>query len=832
MKLRRYINQRLLNKDARFSQNSEYIFAFQYATEIQQLQGAMNMALKWQTTEGQRVNAGDLRSFEKVNQMIWKDIAYKFMKQIHGTPAYWQQQLMDTLAMLRTFGTPTWFLSLSPAEFLWAEMTQAVGKKMFINWTEEDVMRMDWQTKAAHFRNNPLPVDQMFHNRLESFFSDFLLSDAHPLGDISEHVEKIEFQARGSPHAHCLIWVKDAPKVDEHSDEEVCQFVDQYIHGKIPCDSEENTDIHGLVKKLQGHAHSPYCRPHINARCRFNFPRPPTTKTIIARNKNDSYDSGIDEKMRRHIMQLVHERIEENGGATLKEILESEQISQELYLDCLRSSSHRGTNIILEWDVTDTKTNNYNADCLKLWRANMDIQYVADPYACIMYVLSYVMKCENGMSEILKRTAKEFKDETVRKQMGKVLSTFANKREVSIHEAIHRVTSLWLFRKSRTVVHINNAPKEERHRMPKNHNELIELEDDDEDVFKPSVHEQYAVRPDELEEMCLASFVAKYDLAPRDASGKNVIYLKDPKLGKIRKRSRDAVIRTHRFSEDTFKYYYSKLLLFLPWRSEEELLGAYESYQDHYNDVVRTVEENAVSFNMNSREIDEALEEYQNNPPKVSEWLEAGCGREDITEQDFSEEGNGGGGGGSSNGAVEEENSESILSLKYRIEGRKETISNEEYCIMMRSLNKEQREIVTFNRIWMKESVCKMNRGEDPDSYHIFLSGPGGTGKSHVIKMIYRDNVKFFRRFFVGKPSEFGGVESSTEDVIALLCAYTGTAAFNINGMTLHSAFQLHSKNISDERKTTMRTRLQHLQHITIDEVSMVETRHFNQVNQ
>ena len=163
IKLRRYINQRLLNKDAKFSQNAEYIFAFQYATEIQQLQGAMNMALKRQTTQGRRVNAGDLRNFNTVNQLIWKDIAYKFMKQIRGTPAYWQQQLYDTLAMLRTFGTPTWFLSLSPAEFLWPEITQAVGKKMFKNWTEEEVMAMDWQTKAKHFQENPLPVDQMFH---------------------------------------------------------------------------------------------------------------------------------------------------------------------------------------------------------------------------------------------------------------------------------------------------------------------------------------------------------------------------------------------------------------------------------------------------------------------------------------------------------------------------------------------------------------------------------------------------------------------------------------------------------------------------------------------
>ena len=104
---------------------------------------------------------------------------------------------------------------------------------------------------------------------------------------------------------------------------------------------------------------------------------------------------------------------------------------------------------------------------------------------------------------------------------------------------------------------------------------------------------------------------------------------------------------------------------------------------------------------------------------------------------------------------------ESALSLKYRIEGRKEIISNEEYCIMMRNLNKEQREIVTFNRVWIKESICEMNKGEDPESYHIFLSGPGGTGKSHVIMMIYRDNVKFFRRYFVGKPSEFGGVDSN-----------------------------------------------------------------------
>ena len=143
------------------------------------------------------------------------------MKNVRGTPAFWQSQLFDTLAMLRTFGTPTWFISLSPAEFLWPEFIQAVGKRMRRNWTEDQISVMEWITKAEYFKNNSVPVKQMFENQIESFFSDFLLSKANPLGEITKHVEKIEFQVRGLLHAHCLLWVKDAPRVDVNTEEEV-----------------------------------------------------------------------------------------------------------------------------------------------------------------------------------------------------------------------------------------------------------------------------------------------------------------------------------------------------------------------------------------------------------------------------------------------------------------------------------------------------------------------------------------------------------------------------------------------------------------------------------
>ena len=74
----------------------------------------------------------------------------------------------------------------------------------------------------------------MFQSRVESFFSEYILSSDIPLGEICDYVIKIEFQERGAPHAHCLFWAKDAPQIDVDSDEDVCSFVDEYISERIP----------------------------------------------------------------------------------------------------------------------------------------------------------------------------------------------------------------------------------------------------------------------------------------------------------------------------------------------------------------------------------------------------------------------------------------------------------------------------------------------------------------------------------------------------------------------------------------------------------------------
>ena len=50
---------------------------------------------------------------------------------------------------------------------------------------------------------------------------------------------------------HCLLWVKDSPKINEDPDEVVCQFIDKYITMQIPEPTHANEFDIKLMKQLQ-----------------------------------------------------------------------------------------------------------------------------------------------------------------------------------------------------------------------------------------------------------------------------------------------------------------------------------------------------------------------------------------------------------------------------------------------------------------------------------------------------------------------------------------------------------------------------------------------------
>ena len=120
-----------------------------------------------------------------------------------------------------------------------------------------------------------------------------------------------------------------------------------------------------------------------------------------------------------------------------------------------------------------------------------------------------------------------------------------------------------------------------------------------------------------------------------------------------------------------------------------------------------------------------------------------------------------------------------------------------------------------FHSGWCKKAVHALKHGQQIE--RVFLSGPGGVGKSHVIKLIQSDKIKLIKQSRTVEP----------DDVLALLTALTGVAAFYVNGMTLHSAFLLDRSKysgfqpLSNNRVNTLTAELPKLVLLIIDEVSI-----------
>ena len=56
-----------------------------------------------------------------------------------------------------------------------------------------------------------------------------------------------------------------------------------------------------------------------------------------------------------------------------------------------------------------------------------------------------------------------------------------------------------------------------------------------------------------------------------------------------------------------------------------------------------------------------------------------------------------------------------------------------------------------YHRHWCKQAVLAMKNGEP---YRVFLSGPGGVGKSHVIRLIQSDTIRLIKQSGLVEPGD------------------------------------------------------------------------------
>ena len=142
---------------------------------------------------------------------------------------------------------------------------------------------------------------------------------------------------------------------------------------------------------------------------------------------------------------------------------------------------------------------------------------------------------------------------------------------------------------------------------------------------------------------------------------------------------------------------------------------------------------------------------------------------------------------------------------------------DDEIAANIRSLNRKQRMVFDVLHQWARNYIknVSLKTNLQINSVHIFLSGSGGTGKSHLIKTIYQ---------VVSTELLYHSKEPDKPRVLVL--GPTGISAVNIGGTTIHSGLGMKPGvkllGSSDKMKASLRKKLSEVKMLIIDEFSMV----------
>ncbi|XP_076738999.1 uncharacterized protein LOC112432426 isoform X3 [Maylandia zebra] len=829
-----YFKSRLFNIDARFAKDTNYLFFSQFVTEIHLANSSMTIQLrkgKTMTKDGRKITSGMLQSKTEVEKLVRNKDAIRFMQPLRGTPAYWQKTTRDLFSMVRQIGTPQFFVTFSAAEMRWPEVIQAIKRQQ---GEEVDFEALDWSEKCEILRSNPVTTMRMFDKRVEALFRDLLFSPAQPLGEIIDYFYRVEFQHRGSPHIHMLLWIREKVEADVDDDQTVCDFVDRYISAQLP-DPEKQPELHKKVTELQKHSknHTKTCFKSVNSGCRFGFPKPPATRTMIVRQDEDSDTEAAKAKLR-PLLNLLKEP--EAASLTIEQILSRCNLTMNEYEQCLQDINKK-TALILKRDPNECWINNYNPDLLEAWNSNLDVSFILNAYSCIEYLCKYITKKESGLSEYLKTVIDNSDKNTVNEcdEMRAVMQAYSKKREISAQECVTRVCGLKMKKCSRSVVFVPTDDNPVKMSRPMSF--LESTTHDSCNIWMTSLSDKYKCRPEtpEYEEMSLADFAALCRLVSGPNEGKDVLPLLN-QLGFVQRRKNDkpAIIRYYHCSQekDPEQYYGRLLRLYLPHRSEQELKPqGFQTYQSFYNSgfvrlpcsdhsesVKRVVKRNKDKYEKNSEDIESALEEFeQNRDVVIDEWCNLAPESEVVRLQcdenlperhsdDENEQEN-----------VPDYSCQSDAVTKIRAVREQPAVDPAVVRVMYQNLNQKQACVFYAIRDWCIQRVCGLN----PDPFFFYINGGAGTGKSHLIKCIHSEASKILSRL----PAN--AEEADISNPTVLLTSFTGTAAFSISGSTLHSLLKLPRSlkppiqglgNQLDE----VRSELMNAEIIVIDEISMV----------
>ncbi|XP_066926174.1 uncharacterized protein [Clytia hemisphaerica] len=864
----KYFNQRLLNEKQSFASDADYIF---YACSVLQqlsLTNQINIAMK--KVAGSNLSAGVLsQNFkETVKQFIANDKAFAFMSTVKGSPSYWKKFQQEVLAMVKQLGPPTFFFTLSCADLRWDELISIIYKMKGQNVTDEFIDNLSYHERCDLLNSNPVLVARHFQYRVEVFFKTIVLDG--PLDKTTYYAIRVEFQVRGSPHIHSFLWILNAPILTAATKIEYTEFIDKIIKVSLPS-QHEDPDLFDLVKTYQLHRHSKTCRKYKNTPCRFYFGKFFSEKTIVSEPLPQELPHEQKETilaLRKEILTKVRNYINDNLNPSKRNFLDPDaenynpvptidgvlaelDIPKNDYEYALFVSEDEDFHIYLKRDTNACFVNNYFTEGLKAWQGNLDIQPVFNYYKAATYMCAYLSKTEDEVSHAMTQAVQDAFENGGDKyqQMKSVAHAYVSKREVSVQEAVYlTMPELWLRKLYPGVTFANTNVPEKRFRMCLSEDEISQLPEDSTAIFKKNMLDRYCDRPTDrsgayksVVEMCYAEFLRFYtvvyeecnendcqpnqledDLIESNHQSNNypkIVKLKTLK-GKLKCRKVPLVLRLYepnpnKHPED---YAHHLLMLYFPFHDEIDLLSAVEKTYTaklHEPGVIEILERNRALIQPYAGLVDDALERYRTdlvlnmNDFEQQENDEINEELQNTNNEDESDE----------------ESNNRTPNLTAAIPMESILLPDNEINARIRSLNHQQREVFDVIHKWGRDFIknlsSKVPRNIAP--FHIFLTGGGGVGKSHLLTTIYHSLSKLLM---------YRGGEPTKERILVL--APTGVAAINVNGTTIHSGLIIPTTefySLDASSKQNLQQKLACVEVIMIDEISMVSNNLFRKID-
>ena len=644
---------------------------------------------------------------------------------------------------------------------------------------------------------------------------------------MTDYFYRIEFQHRGSPHAHFLVWIKDAPKLRSSEDYEI---IENYVDRHISCSLDVPQNIREFVN-YQIHKHSKTCRKEGKAICRFDFPIPPMRQTTILQPLGDNDDKSSQlYKTIKHFLDTAECQV-----LSFDQMLKELNITENEYIKAIRSSL-ADVKIFLKRTPAECRVNGYMKSLVGIWQANHDIQFILNAEACAQYIVGYINKQNRGLSMLLSQIKKECrsKNSDVKDQLKSISHAMVKCTEVSAQECAYILLVLPMTKLSVKVIFLNNLPKRNRMRLLKHENELNQMDDLSTDIFMSNYIEKYEKRPDFFSNWSLADYTACVGVKEKKNRNVNKIcendveedlsddeisvttsYLYSDRENEYYRKKKPFVIRYVKYKKEQDKenYYRSLLFLFHPWRRERDAFATESSYEEMYTDLTKTSLEKLLQCK--NRYDTQSLENIEDQLLNI----EQGTISDNVCPQIQSEEMEAENEGSQMNNDmfffippavlqnIENVNKNVESDMPLTVSAIIESLwPKKQLDEMIAKLNRKQREI--YNHVMLV--VTNTNQ-----RLRLFITGGAGVGKSVVLKSVYQSLIRYYNL----------STDGHVNDCSVVCAAPTGKAAYLIRGTTLHSAFNIipnRSKTyarLTHEKLNSYQVKYEHLKILLIDEI-------------